>query len=141
MEKFFEKNGEILYTIARVGLGGMMMTHGWPKLMAGPELWTKIGGAMGNFGISFAPAFWGFMASFAEFFGGLFVAIGLAVPIAGSLVVFTMFVAAISHLGRGEPLMEASHAIESGFGFLAILAKGAGKYSACDWIKSRKARP
>lgn len=54
---------EIGYLIIRVGIGTMIMLHGFPKLMGGPDTWVFLGGAMENFGITFAPMFWGFMGS------------------------------------------------------------------------------
>ena len=33
--------------LLRVGMGGMMLTHGIPKLMRGPDLWPKLGKAVG----------------------------------------------------------------------------------------------
>ena len=62
--------------IIRIGIGVMFMLHGYPKLLGGAEMWEKIGGSMGNIGIHFAPTFWGFMASFAEFAGGLCLVVG-----------------------------------------------------------------
>ena len=49
--------------LLRVGLGAMMIGHGWPKIVDGPERWERLGAAMGTFGIDFTPAFWGFMAA------------------------------------------------------------------------------
>ena len=43
--------------ILRIGLGGMYLWHGWPKLSGGPERWTKLGGAMGT-DLSAAAAKW-----------------------------------------------------------------------------------
>ncbi len=61
----------------RLGVGLMFFfVHGLPKMQAGPELWTKLGVAMSNVGITFAPDFWGFMAASAECFGGLLLAAG-----------------------------------------------------------------
>lgn len=42
-------------TVIRVGLGVMMMTHGYPKLMGGPAGWEGLGGVMAVLGITFAP--------------------------------------------------------------------------------------
>jgi len=63
--------------IIRLGLGIAFMIHGAPILMGGPEKWQVLGGAMGYLGINFLPTFWGFMAAFSEFFGALFLILGL----------------------------------------------------------------
>ena len=52
--------------VLRVGIGVCFMIHGWPKIAGGPEQWTQLGGAVGNFGIPGPTVFWGFMAAFAE---------------------------------------------------------------------------
>ena len=58
------------WLILRAGIGISIMLHGIPKLTGGVETWTYIGGSMSIFGITFAPAFWGFLAAVAEAIGG-----------------------------------------------------------------------
>lgn len=120
---------DVGYLIARIGLGGMMIFHGLPKLMGGPAKWEALGGTMSNLGITFMPAFWGFMASFAEGVGGLLILLGLLFRPAALLIVFTMIVAAIQHFSAGDGWMGASHAIETGFAFFLFLFTGPGKLS------------
>ena len=57
--------------IIRAGMGILFLIFGWPKIIGGTEMWNGIGGSMANVGIHFAPTFWGFMAAFAEFAGGI----------------------------------------------------------------------
>lgn len=115
--------------ILRIGIGVMFMTHGWPKITGGTEMWTGIGESMGNLGISFAPIFWGFMAAFAEFFGGLLLVLGLFFRITNFLLVFTMIVAAIAHLKGDDGFGGASHAIEAGILFFSLIFIGPGRFS------------
>lgn len=115
--------------LIRLGLGFMMIMHGYPKLSGGTEKWEKIGKAMSEFGIEFMPMFWGFMASFAEAIGGLFLLLGLFFRPATILLLITMIVAATKHIGGGDGLMGASHAIELGIVFLGLFIIGPGKYS------------
>lgn len=116
--------------LLRAGVGiSLAVANGYGKITAGPQLWEKIGGAMSNLGIHFLPVFWGFMASFAEFFCALLVAIGFLTRSAALLVAFTMFVAAYTHLYNGDGFGDASHAIELLTVFAALLFTGAGKYS------------
>ncbi len=116
--------------VLRVGLGGAMVVHGWPKLMGGPALWTKLGGAMGTFGIHFAPALWGASAAIAEAVGGLLLVIGLGTRPAAAALAFTMFVAASSHVADGDSFaMGWSHAFEDGVAFVALAVMGGGKYA------------
>ncbi len=115
--------------IGRAGLGAMMMYHGVPKIMGGIDMWEKLGGAMKLVGINFLPVFWGFAAAATESFGGFFIVLGLFFRPAALLLIFTMMIAALSHLSAGDGLMTASHAIETGFAFIVLLFTGPGKYS------------
>lgn len=115
--------------IFRLGLGGSFMWHGWPKIIGGPETWSGLGQAMATFGIESAPAFWGFMSGFAEFFGGLLFVLGLFYRIAGLLLFFNMFVAFTSQMMAGKGLAKASQSLEDGFSFFAAAFVGPGKYS------------
>ena len=115
--------------ILRVGIGAFLMTHGVPKLLAGPKMWEGLGGSMGMFGIHFLPTFWGFMAAAAEGIGGLLLVLGLFFRPATLLVLFTMFVAAYSHLSKGDPLSKAELSIVFGIAALSLFIMGPGRYS------------
>lgn len=123
------KYSDIGLLIIRLGLGIMFIMHGYPKLTGGPEMWEKIGGAMGNVGINFAPVFWGFLAALAEAGGGLLFALGLFFRPAAFAMAFTMLIAALVHLKGEDGLMGASHAIEVGIVFFGFIFIGPGKYS------------
>ncbi|HWR42283.1 DoxX family protein [Sporomusa sp.] len=113
----------------RLGLGGMFMWHGWPKIIGGPEKWSGLGKTMGTFGIESAPGFWGFMASFAEFGGGLLFAIGLFYRPACFLLFSNMLVAFTSQMMDGKGLQKASQSVEDGLSFFGAAFIGPGKYS------------
>lgn len=120
---------DLALLIFRLGLGGMFMWHGWPKIVGGPATWERLGQAMATFGISFAPTFWGFMASFSEFAGGLLLAIGLFYRFAAFLLFFTMFTAFSSQIAGDKGLSKASQSLENSFSFFAAIFIGPGKYS------------
>lgn len=112
----------------RVGIGAMMIMHGYPKLFGGPERWTKLGDNMKMFGVKFYPEIWGFLAAASESIGGLFLVLGFFFRPSCFLLMCTMIVAATRHLSK-DPFMDASHAIELGFVFLGLFILGPGKYS------------
>lgn len=122
----------------RIGIGAMMMYHGAPKIMGGVEAWVKVGAAMKFLGITFAPAFWGFMAAVSEFFGGLLIMLGLATRLACVFVTMTMAVAVTMKLATGGGLFGASQAVENGIVYLSLLIAGPGKYSLDEKIAARK---
>lgn len=114
----------------RMGIGFQMIHHGLPKITGGTEKWIKLGSKMSLIGLDFAPVFWGFMAAFAEFGGGILIFIGLFSRPASFLLAFTMLVAAIYHWSEPEAtFMNASHALELLFVFIALYITGPGKYS------------
>jgi putative oxidoreductase len=129
MNKFFDDKFDLGLLVIRIGLGIMFIFHGAPKLFSGPDFWEKIGGAMGNFGIHFLPAFWGFMAAVAEFGGGIALILGAAFRPMMAMLVINLAVASVSHFARGQGLNGASHAIEDGIVFLGLIFIGAGKYT------------
>jgi putative oxidoreductase len=115
--------------LLRIGLGIMFIYHGWPKISGGPHFWHMLGMSTGHVGIHFAPTFWGFMAAFAEFGGGLLLCFGFLTRIACVLLVIDMLVATSFHLGSGQGLAVASHPIECGIVFLSLILIGPGKLS------------
>ncbi len=124
--------------ILRLGLGVMFMWHGWPKIAGGPHFWHMLGMATGHVGIHFAPTFWGFMAAFAEFGGGIMLIAGFLTRLACVLLVVDMLVATSMHLGMGQGLAVASHAIECGIVFLSLILIGPGKFSFDSMMGGKK---
>jgi putative oxidoreductase len=113
------------------------MLHGYPKLAAGTQMWTGLGGAMGNLGIHFAPAFWGFMAALSEFGGGLCLIAGVAFRIATAMMSFTMLVAVIMHLSKGDGVGGYSHALELLIVLVGLLVIGPGRFALASLVKTK----
>ncbi len=128
--KFLGKFKDFGLLAMRLGVGGMFVfVHGAPKVMGGPDLWVKIGGAMGNLGVSFAPTFWGFMSAMAEFCGAILIVLGFMTRPAAAILCFNMIVAMTMHFAMHQGIDVASHAIEVFFVFACLLFTGPGKYS------------
>jgi putative oxidoreductase len=124
--------------LLRVGIGGMFMGHGWPKLAGGPDRWAKLGKAMTHLGIDFAPTAFGFAAAVSEFFGGLLIAVGLFFRPGCALLLGTMLVASTMHIRKGDSFGASSHAIEAAILFAALLLIGPGRYTLYEWIRRQK---
>lgn len=125
------------YVLMRVFVGVAMLTHGFPKLMAGPEMWRGLGGIMGSIGIPGPAVFWGFMAAFAESIGAVMLILGVLTPLAAFLIVVTMTVAAfVAH--AGDPFGDRELALLFLFSGLLFMLKGAGAYSIDAWLPARK---
>ncbi|MCE5205299.1 MAG: DoxX family protein [Porphyromonadaceae bacterium] len=117
------------WLILRVGIGISIFLHGYPKINGGVETWTMIGGSMSQFGINFAPAFWGFLAAFTESVGGILFALGLFFRPAALFLAGNMAVALTTHMVAGDNFMVFSHAMDLLIIFATSILIGAGKYS------------
>ena len=115
--------------IIRIGLGLTFIHYGYPMLTGGINSWKEIGASTRHIGIHFWPAVWGFLAAVTETFGGFLLIIGLAFRPVCILMITTLIIAAASHIGSGEGLRGASHAIEDAIIFAGLLFVGPGKYS------------
>ncbi len=115
--------------ILRLGIGTMFMYHGYGKLFSGPEQWEKIGSAMNYLGVHSIPQVFGLLAALSEFVGGLCIILGLFFRPACLFLLFTMMIAAVMHLNRGDGLKVASHAIEAGILFFSLIFIGPGNFS------------
>lgn len=121
--------------IIRLGIGiSMLAFHGWGKITAGPERWTKLGGEMAHFGIRFLPTFWGLMAALAESLGSVLLILGLLFRPAAGVLALTMLVAVVRHLNlpadaAGAGWSGASHALELLAVYLGFVLIGPGKYA------------
>lgn len=123
--------------ILRLVVGASFMMHGFPKLTGGPERWAMLGEAMGNLGVHSAPAFWGFLAAFSEFGGGIALVTGCLTRVGALSLGFTMFVAAIMHISNGDGFHKFSHPLELLACCVLLMAGGAGKYSVDQLIGKR----
>lgn len=121
--------------LIRIGLGIMMMLHGWPKIEGGSEKWVAIGGGMKSFGIDFIPGFWGFMAAVGEFVGGLLLLTGLLFRISLLALLSVMLVAIRVHVAGEDGFGGISHPLELAIIFFGLLFTGPGAFSLDAYIK------
>jgi putative oxidoreductase len=134
------KNRDYGLLLLRVGIGiTFVFVHGLPKIIAGAQMWTSLGGAFNRLiGIAFYPAFWGFMASVSEFGGGICLALGILFRPACALIGFTMLIAVASILRGGYGFSAASQPCELGIIFFSLILSGSGRYTLPTLIASIK---
>ena len=138
IKDFFKSaNSNIALLILRIMIGVSFAIHGYPKISSGIEMWTRLGGAMSHIGIELVPVFWGFWAAFFEFFGGIFLVLGVLTRFASGGLVFTMFIAAMMHFTNGDPLNKILHPLELFAVCLFFFMSGPGKYSIDHLISNR----
>ena len=115
--------------IIRVGFGILFIVHGYPNLIAGPTVWASLGSTMSLLGITFAPAFWGFGCVVAEFFGGIFLTVGLFTRIVSVFMALDMVLALMYHINKGDPFMVFSNPLKALIVFVGLMLMGGGKLS------------
>lgn len=115
--------------ILRVGIGAAFIVHGYPKVVGGPEVWTKLGHALSALGINFMPTAMGCAAALSEFIGGILLIFGLFTRTAAFFMFTTMVVATAMHLSKGDDFKVYSHALEAAILFLSLTFIGGGKYA------------
>jgi putative oxidoreductase len=129
MLKFLQEYRDVAPTITRLMLGStLLFAHGIPKLLE-PDRWARTGEAMAHVGVTFAPAFWGFMASAMEVVGGLLFILGLAVRPTAAIQLFIMFVAVMRNLATTGLGGGNAHPVDFAAGAVALLILGGGAYS------------
>lgn len=123
------KYRDIGLLILRAGLGVFFIFHGWPKLMGGPEVWERVGGAMAHFGLGLFPEFWGLLAALTEVLGGLLLLLGFLFRPACIALFATMMVATVMLLQTDGDFTKWSHPAKMAVVFFAWILIGPGKYS------------
>ncbi len=110
--------------ILRLGMGALMLTHGWPKLMrlfSGEEITFPDPLGLGS-------TFSLVLATLAEVLGSLMVMSGLATRLAAFSLIFTMGVA-VFIVHANDPFSYKELGLVYLIGFIALFITGAGKYS------------
>jgi putative oxidoreductase len=120
--------------ILRIGISGLMLTHGYPKLMqlfsGEPVSFASVLGLSATISL--------LLAVFAEFFCSIFVIFGFYTRLAAIPLIITMTVAAF-HIHSDDPFSVKEKAILFLFFYVILLLTGGGKYSV-DYLMLRKKR-
>jgi len=127
--------------VLRVGIGIMFMSHGFPKVIGGPESWSGLGSVMTDLGFGYAPTLMGFIAAMSEFGGGLFLALGLFTRTSSFFLMMTMIVATLMHVTQGDSFGRYSHALEAAILFFSLLLIGPGTLSLDSIIFNKSKLP
>ena len=128
--KFLGKYRDAGLLFLRIGLGAAFIMHGLPKLTEGPKLWSVLGKSMGEIGIHFFPAFWGFLAAASEGIGGIFLILGFCYRPVCLLLTCTMVVATLTlACGKSADFTAYSHPLKMAVVFFGLAFVGPGKFS------------
>ena len=116
------------YAVLRIIVGLFIaFRHGLGKMTGGSEKWLVIGSlGLKSIGVESFHTFFGFMASFSEFVGGILLAIGFLVRPSAILLTITMAFAVLFHFKSGE---FGEFAAIYGILFLYFGLTGPGRFS------------
>lgn len=118
---------------ARIGFGGMMLTHGWPKL----ERVISSGKLQFADPLGLGPEISLILTIFAEFVCSVLIVLGLKTKLAAIPPAITMLVAAfIVHLD--DPFSKKEFALLYFFGFFILIFVGSGQYSLDSYLGKRR---
>lgn len=123
---YSEDNIALGLLVLRVGIGIAFVMHGFPKLFMGGAMGLSKGLAATGIPGGVVAAY---LAGSAELFGGIALILGILTRPATAVMAFTMLIALIFHLNRGDKFVAYSHALESGILFLSLFIAGPGKFS------------
>ena len=128
-------NDSIAKLLLRIGFGGMMLFHGWPKL----QKLISTGEFKFADPLGIGPEVSLVLTIFAEFLCAIFIIIGFRVKLSSIPLAITMLVAVlIVHINDGRERWELP--LLYLFGYLALLFLGAGKYSIDYYFFGKKNR-
>jgi putative oxidoreductase len=119
--------------ILRLGLGGLMIPHGYGKLKMLFENWGEIQFADP---IGIGPLFSLILVVFAEFICSILVLVGFKTRISSIPLIITMFAAAFIIHGA-DPLAKKELALLYLSGFIVISLLGSGDYSIDRILKKK----
>ena len=116
------------YAVLRIIVGlCIAFGHGLGKIAGGSEEWMVIGSlGLKSIGVESFHTFFGFIASFSEFVGGILLAIGFLVRPSAILLTITMAFAVLFHFKSGE---FGEFAAIYGILFLYFGLTGPGRFS------------
>lgn len=120
--------------VLRVGVGGMMLKHGWGKLASFGSLAGKFPDPIG-LGSTFSLI----LAIFAEFLCSILVVLGVATRAAVVPLIVTMLVAAFV-VHAGDPFAKRELALMYLTAFTTLAISGGGKFSL-DYFILYRGRP
>ncbi|MEM1128296.1 MAG: DoxX family protein [Bacteroidota bacterium] len=126
---FLDRYRDFGLLILRIGIGIAFLFHGFPKLVGGADVWARLGE---NAGLAFAAVPAGFIASFAEFFGGICLILGFMMRPMLVLLLGTMIGASYYHITAGSSHW---HSTELAILFFSLMFIGPGTYSLDERFK------
>ena len=112
--------------ILRIGVGLLLVLCGWPKMAGGAEVWGELGSAVSSLGVNFGYIFFGFVIACAEFWGGIFVILGVFFRLSCLLLTFSTLLIICNNLNQ-TTLCDVAFPVQMGVVFLSLILIGPGE--------------
>ncbi|MBM7784927.1 DoxX family protein [Tenggerimyces flavus] len=131
---------DLALLVARLGLGVILIAHGWQKLSDQGLAGTAAG--FGQMGVPL-PTVSAYYATFVELVGGVALILGLALPLVGLLVALDMAGALVLvHLPNGLFASQGGFelVLAIGVGAVAIAAAGSGRLGLDHYLLRRRSK-
>src|SRR5699024_2422928 len=125
--------------LLRIGLGTLLILHGYPEVIGGPEVWAQTGQFMNVLGLSM-PIFFGFLTGIIKLFGGICLIFGLFYRPALGLLTLLMLLKYITELLHPNFIFSISPSLILLIVFISLGLIGAGHYSLDKRLKIRSNR-
>ena len=125
---FYERYADLYWPIIRVTAGAILFTHGWPKLVAGAQVFAT--NSLARRGIE--PAlFWAYVVIFLETAGAILIMLGLFTRVIAALLVIEFLVIIWVQMPNGYSWVNRGYEYPLFWGliFVAMLFRGGGPYS------------
>jgi putative oxidoreductase len=126
-------NISLALLIGRVGFSGLMLTHGYPKLMqlvsGEPVSFASVLGLSATLSLV--------LAVFSEFFCSVLIIFGYYTRLAAILLIITMSVAAF-HIHGDDPLSVKEKSLLFLLFYIMLLITGGGKYAVDHLLLKKK---
>lgn len=117
--------------LLRVVVGGIFIYSGYMKLHGMAQ-------TVQFFGMLGLGAFWAYLVTIVEFFGGILMVVGYGTQIIGLLFTIIMVVATTKVSGSGGGFMGSLGLIMLAVTSLSLALSGCGRYSACGMMHGKK---
>jgi putative oxidoreductase len=125
---FYQNYASLYWPLIRVTAGAILLTHGWPKLMAGAQVFAA--NSLAKRGIE--PAlFLAYVVIFLETVGAVLIMLGLFTRLIAALLVIEFLVIVWVHIPNGYAWTGRGYEYPLFWGlvFVAMLLRGGGPYS------------
>lgn len=125
---FYENYASLYWPLIRVTAGAILFTHGWPKLMAGAQVFAT--NSLAKRGIEPALLL-AYVVIFLETAGAILIMLGLFTRVIAALLVIEFLVIIWVHIPNGYAWNNRGYEYPLFWGliFLAMVLRGGGPYS------------